>query len=368
MISLTKEIDIYGNSTQSAFKVLLSKSFLVYFLMKRSILGLLYLIQGMRHIGIDVDERLNAVGINVDALDPSSIIQPELERTIQAIIAQDVQPELGFKVGQHYALAGYGPLLMLLVTSPTVGDALNNGIRFQCLTHLSGKLTLEKGKSKVGLCYEPVSIHSDVDVFRAQCEVSGTVKFVRDIYQMIGMEFPKVQIDLPFSKPQSSEVLAAYYEYFGKDLNFDSQQLKIYFDSKILEIKLPSTDQITFAVHLQRCIKEIERLKEHDLDHHQLIQSIHDYLNLQTGQIPTMAETAKALNIPERTLRHQLQQLNTSYKQIREQLIKNKALRLIEYREYPIEVIAEMLGYSEPAAFNHAFKRWFGSSPRQYGK
>jgi hypothetical protein len=41
-----------------------------------------------------------------------------------------------------------------------------------------------------------------------------------------------------------------------------------------------------------------------------------------------MAETAFALKMPERTLRHQLQQLNTSYKQIREQIIKNKALNL----------------------------------------
>jgi len=49
-------------------------------------------------------------------------------------------------------------------------------------------------------------------------------------------------------------------------------------------------------------------------------------------------------------------------------LIKNKALKLIEYKEYSIEVIAELLGYSEPAAFNHAFKRWFGQSPRQYSK
>ena len=57
-----------------------------------------------------------------------------------------------------------------------------------------------------------------------------------------------------------------------------------------------------------------------------------------------------------------------SYKEIREQLIKHKALRLIEYKEYSIEVIAELLGYSEPAAFNHAFKRWFGYSPRQYFK
>ena len=40
----------------------------------------------------------------------------------------------------------------------------------------------------------------------------------------------------------------------------------------------------------------------------------------------------------------------------------------MEYNEYSIEMIAELLGYSEPAAFNHAFKRWFGQSPRQYTK
>ena len=99
-----------------------------------------------------------------------------------------------------------------------------------------------------------------------------------------------------------------------------------------------------------------------------LIQRVQDYLELQTGAMPSMAETAQALNLPERTLRHQLQQLNTSYKQIREDIIKDKALRLMEYKEYSIEMIAELLGYSEPAAFNHAFKRWFGQSPRQYTK
>ena len=111
-----------------------------------------------------------------------------------------------------------------------------------------------------------------------------------------------------------------------------------------------------------------ERLNAEEQKVAPLIQRVNDYLELQQGVIPSMAEVAQALNVPERTLRHQLQQLNTSYKQIREQLIKHKALRLIEYKEYSIEVIAELLGYSEPAAFNHAFKRWFGQSPRQYGK
>lgn len=47
--------------------------------MKRSALGLIYLIQGMRNAGIDVDSRLADIGIKVDSLDPSSTIHDSLE-------------------------------------------------------------------------------------------------------------------------------------------------------------------------------------------------------------------------------------------------------------------------------------------------
>ncbi len=39
----------------------------------------MYLIQGMRHVGIDVDARLADMGIQAEALDPSSIIPDEIE-------------------------------------------------------------------------------------------------------------------------------------------------------------------------------------------------------------------------------------------------------------------------------------------------
>ncbi len=38
--------------------------------MKRSALGLIYLIQGMRNAGIDVDSRLADIGIKVDSPGP----------------------------------------------------------------------------------------------------------------------------------------------------------------------------------------------------------------------------------------------------------------------------------------------------------
>ena len=138
--------------------------------MKRSILGLMYLIQGMRQVGIDVDARLQQIGIQADALDPSSSIHSSLEWDILNVMSEGVVAETGVCVGQHYALAGYGPLLMLLVTCPTVEQALNKGIQYQQLTHLSGVLSLVQQEQQVALHYQPVDLASEMGAFRAQCE------------------------------------------------------------------------------------------------------------------------------------------------------------------------------------------------------
>ena len=82
--------------------------------MKRSILSLMYLVQGMRKAGIDVDSKLQGIGLRIDALDAASVIHPSLEWDVLKVIGEGVAPEQGLFIGQHYALAGYGPLLMLL--------------------------------------------------------------------------------------------------------------------------------------------------------------------------------------------------------------------------------------------------------------
>lgn len=335
--------------------------------MKRSILGLLYLIQGMRHAGIDIDARLAQMGIKADALDPASIIFDEIEWDIVQHISQDVAPEQGLFIGQHYALTGYGPFLMLLVSSDTLDMALYNGIRFQRLTHLFGSLKLVEQKDSLKLLYSPLHLDSEVGQFRAQCEISGTYKFIQDILKMIGSRLPEIQVELPFKWPKNLELIGQYQAYYGQNVRFECEQTAfILTKSEILHTKLSTADQVTYRIYEEKCLAEIEILDKKSTDKSNIVDYIQDYLELQHGIIPTMAETAYALNIPERTLRHQLQQMQTNYKEIRARLIRQKALKLMQNTDYSIEHIAELLGYSEPAAFNHAFKRWFGQSPRQY--
>ena len=337
--------------------------------MKRSILGLMYLIQGMRHVGIDVDAHLNNIGIHADALNPASIIPAAIEWDIFKQISQDIAPEQGLSIGQHYALAGYGPFLMLLVTSENLHKAVLNGVRFQKLTHLSGGLQLDIDQNGVCLIYQPLDIATSLGQFRAQCEISGTYKFLQDIFKMVGLQMPELQIELPFIRPKDPQQLLEYQHYYGQNVRFNCKNAHFILKNQdILDIKIPSADLLTYRVYEEKCLYDLEQLEQSATLKLSVVEYVEDYLEMQNGVIPTMAETACALNIPERTLRHQLQQMQTSYKEIREKLIKQKALQFIENSSYSIEQVAAMLGYSEPAAFNHAFKRWFGQSPRQYNK
>ena len=335
--------------------------------MKRSILGLVYLIQGMRKAGLEVDPKLHAVGLRAEALESSAVIHPTLEWNLLQVVGKNVNPALGLWIGQHYNLVGYGPLLMLLVTSSRVEVALQKAVEYQRLTHLTGELSLRIESERVGLCYVPEQLNTDLGLLRAHCEISSTFKFLSDLYKTMGLKVPKLAIELPFFAPETDELMENYARVYGDHLLFDRGEAIFWCDRTVLDKAIPSADAMTFKAYEHKCVSQMNRLQ---LDEKEplLLQRVYDYLELQQGMLPTMAQTAQVLQIPERTLRHQLQQLGSSYKDIREQIMKDKALELIEYKEYSIEMIAELLGYSEPAAFNHAFKRWFGQSPRQYHK
>lgn len=55
----------------------------------------------------------------------------------------------------------------------------------------------------------------------------------------------------------------------------------------------------------------------------------------------------------------------TSFGEILDSLRKRLAMRYLEDERISLQQIAWLLGYSESAAFTHAFKRWFGTSPRR---
>ncbi len=84
------------------------------------------------------------------------------------------------------------------------------------------------------------------------------------------------------------------------------------------------------------------------------------------GRLPGMAEVAAALGLPAHTLRRRLKREGADYSDIRKQVRRDMALRLLAASSDSIEQVAARTGFSEASAFVRAFRGWTGLTPRAY--
>jgi AraC-like DNA-binding protein len=82
--------------------------------------------------------------------------------------------------------------------------------------------------------------------------------------------------------------------------------------------------------------------------------------------VPSLSDMACTLNMSPRTLLRRLRQSGTTYQQEVDAARRKRALVLLSAGNCAITQIAYDLGYSEPAAFTKAFKRWTGLTPAMY--
>ncbi len=87
--------------------------------------------------------------------------------------------------------------------------------------------------------------------------------------------------------------------------------------------------------------------------------------NLSDGR-PNLEHTAKMLGTSVRTLQRRLREEGQTFADTLETLRRDMAAGLLRNRELSVYEIAFLLGYSEPSAFQRAFRRWRGVSPRQF--
>lgn len=86
---------------------------------------------------------------------------------------------------------------------------------------------------------------------------------------------------------------------------------------------------------------------------------------LHTGDI-TMESIAKKMLVSRQTLYRQLRAEGITFETLHDELRHSLALHYLSGRRTSINETAYLVGFSDPAAFSRAFKRWTGQSPRAH--
>jgi AraC-like DNA-binding protein len=97
-----------------------------------------------------------------------------------------------------------------------------------------------------------------------------------------------------------------------------------------------------------------------------LTNSVKDIIKENGFSMVTIDDVESVLGLHKRIIQRQLEEQGTSFRQLKEEVLKEQSLFLLMHEILPINKVAEILKYSEPSAFHRAFKKWFGVSPKQY--
>ncbi|MCG8671945.1 MAG: AraC family transcriptional regulator [Pseudomonadales bacterium] len=81
---------------------------------------------------------------------------------------------------------------------------------------------------------------------------------------------------------------------------------------------------------------------------------------------PSFDQVADALNMSTQTLSRRLQDEDTSYQSIKDDIRRDAAIAFLNAGELSIKEIAYHLGFKESSSFSKAFKQWVGITPTRY--
>ena len=177
--------------------------------------------------------------------------------------------------------------------------------------------------------------------------------------RLANLQFPKA-VRFTYAEPSYR---AEYDRVFGVPLFFDSHMNALLIDEAWLNMKLPRTNPYlseVLSARAEELLKSLETSKTTRGRVENLLVPV-----LHTGEA-TVEMIASKLGLSRQTLFRKLKTEGVTFEQVLEELRHQLALYYLSGKKVSVNQTAYLVGFSEPASFSRAFKRWTGSSPRTY--
>ncbi|WP_319024662.1 AraC family transcriptional regulator [Microbulbifer hainanensis] len=168
------------------------------------------------------------------------------------------------------------------------------------------------------------------------------------------------RVNLAFPPPDYNE---DYSDMFPCRHYFNQHETCLVFSTRYLQMPLVRDEQqlSEFLSRAPECL-----LAQYKSDH-SYTGRIRRMLQQQNGiENLSLDDVAERLFTSPQTLRRRLKDEGNSWQDIKDSVRRDMAVYQLKKQETAVAEIAERLGFSEPSAFNRAFKKWTGLAPGAY--
>ncbi|MDT4897881.1 MAG: hypothetical protein QOH25_2958 [Acidobacteriota bacterium] len=174
--------------------------------------------------------------------------------------------------------------------------------------------------------------------------------------------FPEAQFikAVHFTHP-APEYRAEYDRVFQLPVVFESDRNALLTDEAWLTHRNPHASRYVFGIlsaHAEELLQALEQAKSMRGRVESLLMPI-----LHTGEA-SVGLIADKLVISRQTLFRKLKAEGVTFEKVLDELRHKLALHYLSGKKVSVNETAYLVGFSDPAAFSRAFKRWTGSSPR----
>jgi len=316
------------------------------------------LIKFLQTQGIDQHTVLAGTGITHNSLRSldtriSHINHTQLLKNAEQVWAK---PGLGLAFGRSLKLYSLGMIGQAAYASKTLGQAMDTITRYLALRSPLLTYSVLRRDTETSYLLSGTRDLGETERFMIESAFAATANFLTEL-----SDSPLDLIKFNFKRKAHGK-LKQYSESLGAKTSFEQHSDSIVIPSKVIQLKLSTSNQITVEEARRYCEAEIAQLGA-ELGFKQVVYTL---LNSRLASTPTESETAKILGYSTRSLRRRLTTQNTTFRKLLQNVRCEVAKRLLSTTHMQIEEIAHEIGYLNVGNFSRAFKAWTGLSPSIY--
>lgn len=283
--------------------------------------------------------------------DPATRVPlPVFAEIVQRAQALTGEPALALYLGWQVRLSSHGFLGFAAMTAETLADAGALAVRYAATRTTALGLALYVEGDTVSLVIEE---RAELGALRELAVISLMILLWQAGQGLTGRTLMG-SAECAFPQP----AWLAKVPFATSIIQFDRPAHRLVFARALLDLPVKTADPVATQLARAQCERELAAIADAGL-----VGRVRAAVESGASDLQAVA---KQLRMSTRTVKRRLAERGTTFRDVVDDLRRQRALLLIEDRGLSIDDIAGRLGYTETPNFTRAFRRWTKTTPAAY--